>query len=128
MPARIVVVHDDPTFREPLVASLQASGHEVASFVDTSAAWDALEAAQRIEILVTRINFGPGKPHGIALALSARLRRPGVRVLIVARPDYAEDAAGIGLFLPYPVTVPQVAETVERMLTDDQLGSAHQDR
>ena len=78
-----------------------------------------------MELLVTRVNFGPGKPHGLALARSARMRRPGVRVLIVARPEYAEDAAGTGLFLPHPVTVPQVAETIERMLADDQLGAAH---
>ena len=125
MPARIVVVHDDPTFRDPLVASLKAGGHDVASFVDASAAWGALDAARRTEILITRVDFGPGKPHGIALACSARIRMPGIRVLIVARPEYAGDAAGIGLFLPYPVTVPQVAETVERMLADDQLGADH---
>ena len=48
---------------------------------------------------------------------------PGIRVLIVARPEYAGDAAGNGLFLPHPVSVSQVAETVERMLADDQLGA-----
>jgi DNA-binding NtrC family response regulator len=125
MPARIVVVHDDPTFRDPVVASLKATGHDVASFGDVMLAWDALAAAQRIEILVARVNFGPGKPHGFALAQSARFRKPAVRVLIVGRPEYAEDSAGIGLFLPYPATVPQVAETVERMMADDQLGAAH---
>ena len=57
MPARIVVVYNDPIFRDPLVTSLQASGHDVASFVDTSAAWNALEAAQRIEILDILIFF-----------------------------------------------------------------------
>ena len=71
------------------------------------------------------MDFGPGKPHGIALACSARTRISGIRVLIVGRPEYAEDAAGMGLFLPHPVTVPQVAETVERMLADDQLGADH---
>jgi DNA-binding NtrC family response regulator len=125
MPARIVVVHNNPTFREPLAASLKASGHAVASFADISVAWDALEAAEQMEILVTRVNFGPGKPHGVALARSARFRKPGVRVLIVGRPEYAEDAAGIGLFLPNSATVSRVADTVERMLADDQLGAAH---
>jgi DNA-binding NtrC family response regulator len=123
MPARIVVVHDEPTFRDPLVASLKASGHDVAAFDDVTSAWNSLTAAERIEILVTRVDFGPGKPHGIALAHSARMRRPTIRVLIVARPEYAEDAAGVGLFLPYPVDAPTVAETVERMLADDRIGS-----
>jgi DNA-binding NtrC family response regulator len=123
MPAKIVIAHDDPTFRDRLVASLKASGHDVAAFNDAAAAWDALAAAERIEILVTRVDFSPGKPHGIALAHSARMRRPTIRVLIVARPEYAEDAAGVGLFLPYPVDVPTVAEAVVRMLADDRIGS-----
>jgi DNA-binding response OmpR family regulator len=80
-----VVVHDDPTFRDPLVASLKADGHEVAGFADSNVAWNALEAAHLVEILVTRVNFGEGKPHGIALARSARFRRPTVQVLFVAR-------------------------------------------
>jgi hypothetical protein len=46
MPARIVVVHDDPTFRDPLVASTDASGHDVASFGDISTAWDALQRSR----------------------------------------------------------------------------------
>jgi hypothetical protein len=29
----------------------------------------------------------------------------------------------VGLFLPYSATVPQVAEMVEQMLADDQLGA-----
>jgi DNA-binding NtrC family response regulator len=125
MPARILVVHDDSTFREPLAASLKTSGQDVASFADISTAWNALDAAERMEILVTRVNFGPGKPHGVALARSARFRKPGIRVLIVARSVYAEDAAGIGLFLPNSATVSRVADTVERMLADDQLGAPH---
>jgi DNA-binding NtrC family response regulator len=128
MPARIVVVHDDPTFRDPLVASLQASGYDVVSFVDTSAAWDALQAAQRIGILVTRINFGAGKPHGVALAHAARMRKRAMRVLIMGRLEYEEDAAPTGLFLLISSSVPQVVETVERMFADDQLGAVHSRR
>jgi hypothetical protein len=76
----------------------------------------------RLEILVTRIQFGPGNPHGVALAHSARSRCPGVRVLFVAQPWFKNDVAGIGLFLPRPVSVPEVAEAVGRMLADDTLG------
>lgn len=123
MPARIVVVHDEPTFRDPLVASLKASGHDVVAFGDVIEAWDALDGAERIEILVTRVDFGPGKPHGIALARSARLRRPAIRVLFVARPEYREVTLDAGVFIARPVSVPVVAEAVERMLADDRVGS-----
>lgn len=116
MPARIVIVHNDPSFREPLLASLKADGHNVVAFVNSSAAWGALEAPLLAEVLVTRIDFGPGKPHGIALARSAQFKRPEIKVLFVARPQFRKDAEGIGLFLPLPVTVAEVAEAVGKLL------------
>jgi DNA-binding NtrC family response regulator len=118
MPARIVVVHDDPSFREPLLASLKADGHDVVAYEDSLAAWGALESAQRAEVLVTRVDFGQGKPHGVALALSARLKVPNLRVLFVARPRFRKDIEGIGVFLPLPVSVPEVAEAVGRLLSE----------
>jgi DNA-binding NtrC family response regulator len=103
-----VLVHDDPTFRDPLEAALQAQGYEVAAFGDSLLAWDALQAAQHVEILITRIRFPPGKPHGIALAHWAQANRPRVRVLFTALPELEPHAEGLGLFLPMPVCVPKV--------------------
>ena len=120
MPARIVAVHDEPSFLDPLAASLKADGHEVAAFDDPMLAWDALAGAQRVELLVTRMQFAPGKPNGVALARWARSSVPGVRVLFVARPEFHRDAEGIGAFLPLPVSVPQVAEAVLRLLSSPQ--------
>jgi DNA-binding response OmpR family regulator len=117
-----VVVHDDPSLLEPLAASLRASGYDVATFSDSIAAWDALNGAQRIEILVTRIQFAAGTPHGIALARSARARSPGLRVLFVALPQFKGDAEGLGMFLPLPARVPEIAEAIGRMLANDRLG------
>jgi CheY-like chemotaxis protein len=75
MPARIVIVHDEPTFRDPLVASLRAGGHNVISFADASSAWGGLEAAERIEnseVSLTAVSFsirtaGDGKRPGHSL-------------------------------------------------------------
>jgi DNA-binding response OmpR family regulator len=122
VPARIVVVHDDPTFRDPLADSLRATGLDVARFVDSMAAWGALDTATRIEILVTRVDFGLNKPHGVALAQSARIRCPSVRVLFVARQQFRGDVEGVGMLLPLPVSVPEVAGVVGRMLGNDSLG------
>jgi DNA-binding NtrC family response regulator len=116
------VVHDDPTFRDPLVASLKAEGHDVVGFSDSVAAWDALAAARLVELLVTRVDFGDGHPHGISLALSARNRRPEVQILFVARSIFQKDAEGIGEFLALPVSVPEVAESVARILASETLG------
>jgi hypothetical protein len=84
-------------------------------------ALDALDAAQRIEVLVTRVQFPPGKPNGIALAGMARVKRPGIRVLFTAHPEFAEYAEGLGTFMAQPVPMPDIVNTVERLLTSDNL-------
>ena len=59
MPARVVVVHDEPEFVDQLATALGLAGHQVATFPDPLTAWDALEAARRVEVLITRIVFSP---------------------------------------------------------------------
>jgi DNA-binding NtrC family response regulator len=116
VPARIVVVYDDTEFSEELAARLRTEGHDVATFPDPLAAWDALEAAKLTEVLVTRVEFPPGRSNGVALANMARFKRPGVRVLLLALPKYAEAAAAEGTLLRLPVSVEKVAEAVKRLL------------
>ena len=84
MPARIVIVHDEPDFADPLTAALRLAGHDVATFMDSQVGWDALDAAERIELLITRVDFPPGKPHGVSLARMARYKRLGIRVMFTA--------------------------------------------
>ena len=120
MPARIVLVHDDPTFTQSVVEALKTIGHDVVVFDDVLVAWEALREASTIEILVTRVQFGPGRPHGIALAQWARASRPRLRVLFTARPEYAPHAEGIGVFLPMPVEPRTVLEAVRRILASDR--------
>jgi DNA-binding NtrC family response regulator len=116
MPARIVVVHDDQYFREHLTKALNDSGYEAVAFEDSLLAWNALGSANRIEVLITRVRFEPGKPHGIALARWARSSRPSVRVLFTALPEYEKHTGGLGEFLALPVEVGKVVETVAGML------------
>jgi DNA-binding NtrC family response regulator len=116
MPARVVVVHDDPKFIERTVTALLAAGHEATAFSDTMFATAALQGAQPIEVLITRIVFGTGQPHGVALALMARVRRPGVKVLFVARPDFIAHTEGVGDFLPMWAATADIVAAVERLL------------
>jgi DNA-binding NtrC family response regulator len=116
MPARIVVVHDDPNFRDFLVTELQAAGYDIKAFAGSMAAVEALEAAELIELLITRVRFPEGTPHGVALASMALLKKPGMRVLFVARDENREHTNGIGEFLSVPVTGPEIVATVTRML------------
>ena len=108
VPARIVVVHDDTGLSEELAARLRTEGHGVATFPDPLAAWEALEAAARTEVLVAGVEFPPGRSNGVALAIMTRLKRPQIRVLFIALPKYAQAAEGAG--------VEAVANSVKQLL------------
>jgi DNA-binding response OmpR family regulator len=116
MPARIVVVHDAITFVEELAEGLRAEGHEVATFPDPIAAWDALEAAQKSEVLVTRVTFPPGRSNGMALALMARNQRREIKVLFLTCQDDSEEIRDIGTCLRATATPGDVADEVKRLL------------
>ena len=116
MSARIVLAHDDPEFVHNTVPALRAAGYDVIAFADSMSALTALEAAHRVEVLITRVLFPEGQPNGVSLGLMARLKRPGLKVLYVARPDTQEHTEGLGEFLPWGVTAYEIVETVGKML------------
>ena len=117
MPARVVLAHADLTLVEGASGALAAAGYEVASFVDPMAALAALERAEKIELLITGVDFGKGKLHGIALANMARARRPDVRVLFVAQPQFREYVEiDRSEFLPHPIPISAVLEAVKGCL------------
>ena len=87
MPARVVVVHDEPDFIDRTVGALRAAGHDVMAFSSSMSAIDALEHAQQIEVLVTRVIFPDGQPNGVSLALMTRVKKPGVKILFAALPE-----------------------------------------
>jgi DNA-binding NtrC family response regulator len=117
MPAPIVIVHDDPDTLDPLAAALISAGHGVATFDDALAAWEALREARTIELLITRVRFGRGKPHGLALVIHTRRRRPDVKVIFTGSPQSIEavkhSAHG---FIRTPIKLPEAVATVERVL------------
>ena len=116
MPARLAVVHDDPIFLNGTVSALLRAGYDVASFSQSMAAISALETQQRVDILITRVGLPEGTPHGVALALMARARRPGIRILFTAPPELASHAEDIGEVLVAPVTAEAVVAKVRKML------------
>ena len=109
MPARIVVVHDDPDFINALAAKL---GPGVAWFNDPIRALWALETAERVAFLVTRVQFADRQPIGLSLARMARATRPEVRVIFTGGPNHREFTRGLGEFIPEPVSVSNVAVVV----------------
>jgi DNA-binding NtrC family response regulator len=119
MPASVVVVHDEPEFIDQLTSALVLAGHGVVAFTDPMAALSAFDAEGDLEVLVTRIRFGPGKLHGVALARMARSKRPGIRVLFTALPEFSEYAEGLGKFMPMPVSVTDVVAAVRSLIGSD---------
>jgi DNA-binding NtrC family response regulator len=119
MPARIVVVHDQPEFLNELATGLRQAGHHTATFADPLAAWDALETARQIEVLITRVQYAPGRSNGLALARMARSKRPGIRVVFTALPQYADQVDEQDTFMAMPVRVPEVIDAVNRLLEGD---------
>jgi len=83
------------------------------------AALDALSAAERVDLLITRIGFPPGKPHGISLARMAKSRRPAIRVLFTTRPEFVGHIGDIGEVLPTPIDIPTLLAVAERLLNFD---------
>jgi DNA-binding NtrC family response regulator len=116
MPAAVIVVHNERNARDLVVLSLRAAFLEVVGFEDPIAALDAMEASSRVRVLVTRGDFGPGRPNGIALARMIRVKRPGTKVVFVAREEYAAHTEGLGVFLPMPVNPDILVATVGRLL------------
>jgi hypothetical protein len=59
------------------------------------AGWNALDEAHCVELLITRVDFSPGKPNGISLARMARYKRPTIQVVFTALPEFAEYTDGL---------------------------------
>jgi DNA-binding response OmpR family regulator len=119
MPARIVLVHDDTDFANRAAAAIRAAGYDIVAFEGSMAALEALtESAKTVKLLITRVNFGPGSPHGVSLAMMARRKIMDLKVLFLARPEQQEHAMDIGEFMPAPVTIPELVDRVSAMLAE----------
>jgi hypothetical protein len=66
--------------------------------------------------MVTKVDFGPGKAHGVSLALMMRSRLPGLKVLFIARPEFKEHTIGIGEFIATPISASDLLATVDRII------------
>lgn len=125
MPARVVVVYDDREFVEQLATAIGVAGYDVAVFIDPMDALNALDTRdafdtwRTLEVLVTRVRFAPGKLNGVALSRMARSKRPGIRVLFAALPEFAEYVEGLGKFMPLPVSVPDIVDAVRSLVESD---------
>ena len=124
MPAPVVIVHDHPIFLKAATSALRACGHDVVAFSDPFVALEAIEATKKIEVLITRVTFPSGKPNGVSLALMARTRRSGLKIVFTAQAGHKKHTDGIGELLPHPIDMSKLVETVTRLARSHDNGSA----
>ena len=117
MPARIVVVLNDPILADATASALNTDGYDALAIHDPMVALTMLEQAADIELLVTSTNFRPGKPNGLALARMTKLKRPQLKVIFTGSPDLMSLLEDIGDLIVEPVSPPQIIETVRTALT-----------
>ncbi|SDB74830.1 response regulator [Belnapia rosea] len=79
----VLLVEDDPIVRSTLADFLEAAGCPLQEADNSSAALVILaDPTQRIDVMVTDINLGPGD-DGLTLAGEVRRRLPGVQIFYV---------------------------------------------
>lgn len=123
MPARVIVVLDEPGFATTAAAEINAAGYDAVALPDSMAGVEALKDAHRIELLITCPDFAEGKPNGISLALMARARRPGLKVLFIGDPGMERFTAGVGTLMVPPATTQELVEKARDMLEASALPS-----
>jgi DNA-binding NtrC family response regulator len=111
----IVLVHSDPEFSLAFATALQGHGYRTQTFVDPLAAWDICRGS-RMALLVTQVEFPPGRSNGISLALMTRSKHSGARVLFIGLPEHVADTNGIGNFVTIPVDIQATVDLIARLL------------
>jgi DNA-binding NtrC family response regulator len=99
---------------------LRQAGHDVVSFASSMDALSALEDPETVELLITRVRFPPGTPHGIALARMAQQKRPGIKIIFTGREEMEEFTERLGEFIPHPVSIPALVEAANRLVEQDE--------
>lgn len=114
--ADVLIVHDSKHFRDAYASALAAAGFGVRGAASPIEALDALDV-RRPALLVTRVYFGEGQLHGAALTRMARYRHPGLPVILIARPQWAEVVSDVATsVLPHTATPDELVEAVKRTL------------
>jgi DNA-binding response OmpR family regulator len=118
MPAKVLVVEDEPIVRDLLVTVLRTEGYEVLSVADGNGAFKEAKSF-RPHLALVDVRLGSG-PDGFTVA--RRLREEGdVALLFLTGADEAEDiragfAAGADLYITKPFSVDGLLVQVEAVL------------
>jgi DNA-binding response OmpR family regulator len=76
--AKIIIVEDDPAYRQALETHLGQAGFHVLPFEDGLRVLDYLDGGGAADAMVTDLQLPPGSPNGLSLAHLVRRRRPNL--------------------------------------------------
>jgi hypothetical protein len=102
MPTRVVVVHDDRAFLDPLKAALRDSGYDVQAVDDPTFKAGPPHASDKLEIAVSR----------------SAGAYPGLRIRVTGFQAGQPYAGPLGQFLAEPVKVADVLNALRRFNGD----------
>jgi CheY-like chemotaxis protein len=85
---RVLLVEDDPNVRRTVATMLTSLGYALEEAEDAGAALEVLDGPAEFDLLLTDVVM-PGPMSGWELAIEARQRRPGLKVLLIT--GYSEE-------------------------------------
>jgi DNA-binding NtrC family response regulator len=118
MPARIVFVHDDPSFRSAVFNAFANADLSFAWYPDPLEASDALEAARSVELIITRLHFPDGRSNGVSLIQLARQRNRAVRAIFTETPGMESYVHDLGRYIDMPVALNDLMTAVSEELCE----------
>ena len=115
--AAVLVCEDDDDVAALVVDMLTQLGHEPTRVTTAAAALGALADGRDVDLLFTDVMM-PGGMNGLALALEARRRRPGLAVLLTTGYTGGSPEEGlVGLpMLRKPYRIDDLAQALQRIL------------
>ena len=114
----VLIVHSEGEFLQQAAGALEGAGYDVSTCVDPFEALSILDGTAPIDLLVTRTFYSQGRPNGISLAMMARWKRRGIKIVFTSRKGNERLTAGIGELVPHPVSLTALVEAVARALND----------
>ena len=120
----VLVVEDEPRVRRITISRLEDLGYRVLDAANGPSALAVLDAHPEIDLLFTDMVM-PAGMTGADLAIAARARRPGIRVLFTsgyAEPDVVERGqAADAEWLRKPYNAVDLARTLRRIFDEPVL-------
>lgn len=119
MPAPVLVIHQEASFREMVLVSLQTAGYPAVGFDDPLRALDAIEADSRVRVLVTQVDFGEGQLNGAALVRMLRHNaQRDIQTVFVGQPSDKPNVSALGEFVQHSIDPHAVVTAVGRLLAN----------